>query len=72
MSGQILSRADVIRAIDGICDYYQRIEPSSPVPMLLLRAKRLVDKDFMSIIRDLTPSGISEAEVLGGLESKNS
>jgi type VI secretion system protein ImpA len=67
-SGTIRTRADVVAAIDRICEYYRKHEPSSPVPLLLQRAKRLVDKDFMDIIRDLTPSGVGEAEVLGGLE----
>jgi type VI secretion system protein ImpA len=67
-SGAIRTRSDVVAAIERICDYYRRNEPSSPVPLLLQRAKRLVDKDFMDIIRDLTPSGVGEAEVLGGLE----
>jgi type VI secretion system protein ImpA len=70
-AGQIRSRADVVQALDTICDYYRRNEPSSPIPLLLQRAKRLVDKGFMDIIRDLTPGGISEAEVLGGLEKKD-
>jgi type VI secretion system protein ImpA len=40
------------------------------VPLLLQRAKRLVSKDFLEIIRDLTPSGVAEAELIGGVEKK--
>jgi type VI secretion system protein ImpA len=54
-----------------LCEYYRRHEPSSPIPVLLRRAKRLVSKDFMDIIRDLTPSGIPEAELLAGAEKSN-
>ena len=68
LTGPIRSRTDVLTAIDKICDYYAKSEPSSPVPLLLQRAKRLVNKDFMEIIRDLTPGGVSEAETIGGLE----
>lgn len=71
VAGQLTSRADVVRTLDAICAYYARSEPSSPIPLLLQRAKRLVDKGFMDIIRDLTPSGVSEAEVIGGLEKKD-
>jgi type VI secretion system protein ImpA len=71
LDGDVRNRADVVRAIDKICDYYRRSEPASPVPMLLQRAKRLVNKDFMEIIRDLTPAGVAEAEVIGGLEKKD-
>lgn len=68
LTGSIRNRTDVLTTIDKICDYYARNEPSSPVPMLLQRAKRLVNKDFMEIIRDLTPGGVNEAELIGGLE----
>jgi type VI secretion system protein ImpA len=64
------SREDVIRMLDRVCDYYRRHEPSSPVPLLLERAKRLVAKDFLEIIRDMTPSGVSEAEVIAGVEKQ--
>ncbi len=70
ISGTIRNRSDVITTIDKICDYYAKAEPSSPVPLLLQRAKRLVDKDFMEILRDLTSSGVSEAEVVVGLEKR--
>jgi type VI secretion system protein ImpA len=66
--GEIRSREDVIRAIDRICDYFQRNEPSSPVPLLLRRARRLVAKDFIDILRDLTPDGVAQAELIGGLD----
>lgn len=71
-SGAVRNRADVLASIDRICEYYVRAEPSSPVPLLLQRAKRLVNKDFMEIVRDLTPGGVSEAEVIGGLEKRES
>lgn len=71
-SGAIRNRADVQATLDRICEYYARAEPSSPIPMLLQRAKRLVNKDFMEIIRDLTPAAVAEAEVIGGLEKRDS
>ena len=67
MSGTINSREDAIRALDKVCDYFKQHEPSSPVPLLLQRAKRLVAKDFIEIIRDLTPAGVAQAEEIGGI-----
>jgi type VI secretion system protein ImpA len=64
--GQIRNRDDVVRMIDKICDYYQKNEPSSPVPVLLKRARRLVSKNFLEIMRDLTPDGLSQAELFQG------
>lgn len=66
LSGEITSRDDVIKAIDKIGEYYKRNEPSSPIPLLLERCKRLVDKDFMDIIRDMAPEGLAQVELLRG------
>ncbi|VAW53117.1 Uncharacterized protein ImpA [hydrothermal vent metagenome] len=65
------SREDVIKALDMACNYFKQNEPSSPVPLLLQRAKRLVSMDFMDIIRDLTPAGVTQAEDIGGTSSQN-
>ena len=66
VSGTIQSRADVIKALDLICDFYRQQEPSSPVPLILERAHRLVDKDFMTILNDLTPDAIAQLQVITG------
>jgi type VI secretion system protein ImpA len=66
-SGEIESREDVIRVLDKCCDYYKRYEPSSPIPLLLQRAKRLVSKDFLELVQDLAPGGVSEVKSIGGL-----
>ena len=55
-------------AMDLICDYYLKNEPSSPVPILVQRAKRLVTMGFMEIIQDLAPGGVSEVEMFKGSE----
>jgi type VI secretion system protein ImpA len=67
-TGEINSREDVIRAFDKICDYFSRHEPSSPVPLLVKRAKRLVSKGFLEILRDMAPGGVHEAEAIRGPE----
>ena len=66
ISGDIRSREDAIRMIEKICLYFERHEPSSPVPLLLNRAKGLISKDFLEILRDLTPDGVSQAETIRG------
>jgi type VI secretion system protein ImpA len=66
--GSISSPDDVIRTLDLICDYYAKNEPSSPLPLLLQRAKRLVSKDFMTILRDIAPDGVSDAVRVGGIK----
>ena len=70
LSGAIQTRADVIRALGLICDYYRDNEPSSPVPLILQRAQRLVDKDFMTILTDLTPDALTQLQVITGTKPK--
>lgn len=67
-SGEITTSADVEAALKLIIAYYDRYEPSSPVPILLKRAQRLVGADFMTILQDMAPQGIDSVRVLGGLE----
>jgi type VI secretion system protein ImpA len=55
-------------ALDRIMDYYRRYEPSSPLPLVLERAKRLVGADFLTIVRDLAPEGMSNVRNVGGIE----
>lgn len=71
IAGEIRSREDVVRVLDQACEYFERHEPSSPVPLLLRRAKRLVSKDFMEILRDLAPDGVSQAENIGGTSNES-
>lgn len=65
--GGINSTNDVHRAIDLMLEYYARNEPSSPVPIFLRRAKRLVSADFMTIMKDMASTGIEEVAAIGGL-----
>lgn len=66
ISGEITSREDVLRTIDKICDYYGRTEPSSPVPYVLRRARRLAEMDFMQIMNDMSPDALTEIRRITG------
>lgn len=68
VSGAVNTRDDVTRMIDKICEYYARHEPSSPVPILLQRARRLVAADFVTIMKDMASDGMSQVRTIGGLE----
>jgi type VI secretion system protein ImpA len=65
-SGQITSRDEVLRCLERVLTYYARHEPSSPLPVLLIRAKSLIHADFAAIVRNLIPDGISQFENLRG------
>jgi type VI secretion system protein ImpA len=66
ISGDIADRTDVLRMLDKLIKYYQRNEPSSPVPLLLERARRLVPKTFIEILEDLAPDGMAQLRVIKG------
>jgi type VI secretion system protein ImpA len=66
VSTTIQTRADVLKWLGLICDYYRDNEPSSPVPLILQRAQRLVDKDFMTIMTDLTPDALKQLHLITG------
>lgn len=69
-TGEINNRDDVLRSLDRILAYYARQEPSSPLPVLLNRAKNLVHADFAAIVRNLIPDGMSQFENLRGPDSE--
>ncbi len=65
--GAIASRQDAGAALDAVADFFRRNEPSSPVPLFVERAKRLVAKDFLEVLEDIAPDGLSQARSAGGL-----
>jgi type VI secretion system protein ImpA len=66
LEGEIRSREDVLRLLEKICEFYARAEPSSPVPLVLKRAARLAEMDFMQIMQDLSPDAISQIRTITG------
>ncbi len=62
----VTTRADALRLLDLVCQYYERHEPSSPLPLLIERARRLADKNFLDILRDLAPEGLGQAQMIAG------
>jgi type VI secretion system protein ImpA len=65
-SVSVNSRGDVVRALDLVLDYYRENEPSSPVPLLVARAKRLVPLSFIDAIKDLAPGGLKDLQLVAG------
>lgn len=62
--GEIRSRPEALAALDAVSNYFRTHEPSSPVPLLLARAKRLVDMDFLSILKDIAPEAKAPSVIL--------
>ncbi|MEE9120049.1 MAG: hypothetical protein V3U56_02030, partial [Syntrophobacteria bacterium] len=72
LSGDIQSAQEALLALDKVCQYFDRHEPSSPVPLLLRRAQRLVSKSFLEVVKDFCPDGMSQVEMIGGVSSTDS
>ena len=69
LAGEIRSPQEALLAIEKVCQYYDRHEPSSPVPLLLRRARKLVSKNFLEVIQDVCPDAMNQIETLGGVGS---
>jgi type VI secretion system protein ImpA len=70
MSGAIKSRQDAVRAIDAAATFFRNNEPSSPVPLLLDRAKRLVSKSFLEVLEDIAPETLTEVKKISGVRNE--
>jgi type VI secretion system protein ImpA len=70
---RIGSREEVVKCLDLVVAFYDRTEPSSPIPHLARRVRRMVHMDFVELMEDLAPSGLKEFRLLAGLtENKKS
>jgi type VI secretion system protein ImpA len=65
----IKSRQDAIRALDAVAAFFRTHEPSSPVPMFVERAKRLVSRTFMEVLEDIAPDSVTQAKLIGGIKN---
>ncbi|SMP34743.1 type VI secretion system protein TssA [Shimia sagamensis] len=68
--GAVNSREDVETALDQIVAFYERTEPSSPIPHLARRMRRMVAMDFLELIEEIAPSGLKEFRNIAGVEDQ--
>jgi type VI secretion system protein ImpA len=65
--GSIRTRQDATRALDAVAAFFRTNEPSSPIPLLIERAKRLVAKDFLEVLAELAPEALAPAKAASGV-----
>ena len=65
-SGTLRTREDALRMLESICQFFERSEPSSPAPLLIRRAQRLIGTGFLDIMRDMAPDSLSHIELITG------
>lgn len=64
----VKSREDVERCLRAITEYYANNEPTSPLPILIHRALKLVNKDFLGVMKDIYPDALPALHQLGGID----
>ncbi len=69
--GAIRSRQDATRALDAVAAFFRANEPSSPIPLLLERAKRLVAKNFLEVLAELAPEALAPAKAASGVRDSD-
>jgi type VI secretion system protein ImpA len=65
--GAVRSRQDAVRVLDAVAKFFSENEPSSPIPMFVERAKRLVAKNFLEVLEDVAPDAVTQARKAGGM-----
>lgn len=51
------NRGQALGLLDHVGAYFRNVEPSSPVPFLIDRAREMAQRDFLSLLRDVLPEG---------------
>jgi type VI secretion system protein ImpA len=69
--GSIRTREDAIRALEAVATFFRTTEPSSPVPLFVERAKRLVAANFLDVLADVVPDAVSDAKRAGGIRDES-
>lgn len=68
LAGSVNSREDAIRAIDMVCAYLSRAEPTNPAPLFLKRARQLISHDFLQLLKVLAPDALPEVARIVGVD----
>jgi type VI secretion system protein ImpA len=63
----LASRADAVRILQQVATFLRKAEPSSPAPMFIDRAVKLLQMDFNAIVKELMPDSRDRIEMLGGI-----
>ncbi len=66
-SGGLASRADAVRILQQVAEFLRKSEPSSPAPMFVDRAVKVLQMDFNAIVKELMPDSQRHIEMLGGI-----
>lgn len=65
-----LKRDDILHLLEGMTRWFALHEPTNPSPYFLRRALRIMNADFLDIMRDLLPEAMPQFEKLAGLRNE--
>jgi type VI secretion system protein ImpA len=68
LSGSVTSREEALRAIDLVCEYLERAEPTNPATLFLRRARHLVNHNFLQLMKELAPDALPEVARIVGVD----
>jgi type VI secretion system protein ImpA len=66
--GAIASRQDAVKALEAVANFFERNEPSSPVPLFVERTKRLIAMDFIQLLEEIVPDAADHARAAAGIK----
>lgn len=66
-AGALSTRADAVRMLQQVSEFVRQTEPSSPAPMFIDRAVRVMQMSFADIVKELMPDSKQHIELLGGI-----
>jgi type VI secretion system protein ImpA len=71
LSGAVNSREEAIRAIDLVCEYLERAEPTNPAPLFLRRARHLIGHNFLQLMKALAPEALADVARVVGIDPES-
>jgi type VI secretion system protein ImpA len=68
LSGAVSSRAEAVRAIEMVCTYLERYEPTNPAQLFLRRARSLLERNFLELLKELAPGALDDVARIVGVD----
>jgi type VI secretion system protein ImpA len=65
-----VSRADALLLLRKSAEYFQQHEPNSPIPLLVNRALRLSEMNFIELLEDIVPDALSRGKEILGIKEE--
>jgi type VI secretion system protein ImpA len=68
LAGAVTTRDEAMRAIDMVCEYLERSEPTNPAPLFLRRARQLIGYNFLQLLKELAPDALAGVAGMVGVD----